>query len=322
MTSKRKQLVDYIASHELAPDKVPQALQTLELVPRRMDWLKLLDRLLLWSGACSLLVATAFFIAANWGQLSRFSKFAGLEIMLVMVIVAYVQVSRPVLAKLLLLVASMLVGILLAFYGQTYQTGADPWQLFATWAALMLPWVIVSRFSSLWLLWLLVVNLALSLYLGVFRPRWMPNISDIIMLALFCLNITALVVWELRPGAILASTERWSARIIATAAGGCITWLGMEKIFGFDNQSRADDLGFLLWAIWCAVTVYVYRYRRRDLFMLAGAALSFSTLAMSLVARLVFESVDIGGFLVLSLLLIGLGSGSAIWLRNIQRGWQ
>ena len=34
---------------------------------------------------------------------------------------------------------------LLAFVGQTYQTGADAWQLFATWAALALVWALGRR---------------------------------------------------------------------------------------------------------------------------------------------------------------------------------
>ena len=37
------------------------------------------------------------------------------------------------------LLAMLGMGALFAYFGQTYQTGADPWQLFALWAALSLP---------------------------------------------------------------------------------------------------------------------------------------------------------------------------------------
>ncbi len=42
--------------------------------------------------------------------------------------------------KAALLLATLLLGVFLALFGQTYQTGADPWQLFANWALLILPW--------------------------------------------------------------------------------------------------------------------------------------------------------------------------------------
>ena len=40
---------------------------------------------------------------------------------------------------LLGLLALLGIGGLFAYFGQTHQTGADPWQLFALWAALVLP---------------------------------------------------------------------------------------------------------------------------------------------------------------------------------------
>ena len=70
--------------------------------------------------------------------------------------------------KAALLVAAILLGVLLALFGQTYQTGADTWELFATWAALITPWVIVGRFAGLWMLWLALLNVAIVLYFWFF----------------------------------------------------------------------------------------------------------------------------------------------------------
>src|SRR5699024_11365250 len=44
--------------------------------------------------------------------------------------------------QLLLLIASIITGSLLALFGQVYQTGADTWQLFFAWAILITPWEI------------------------------------------------------------------------------------------------------------------------------------------------------------------------------------
>ena len=56
------------------------------------------------------------------------------------------------------------VGGLLAFFGQTYQTGADTWQLFALWAALTLPLCLGLRHPLLWIVWLVVAHLAITLW--------------------------------------------------------------------------------------------------------------------------------------------------------------
>ena len=67
-----------------------------------------------------------------------------------------------------LLSAMILVGGLMALFGQTYQTGADPWQLFFNWALLVFPWVLISRFHVMWLVWLGLLNLSVHQYFQVF----------------------------------------------------------------------------------------------------------------------------------------------------------
>ncbi len=73
-----------------------------------------------------------------------------------------------------LFAAAVLVGPLLGVYGQTYQTGADPWGLFAFWALLILPWVVVAHFTALWILTIALLDTALVLYwiqVASSRPR-------------------------------------------------------------------------------------------------------------------------------------------------------
>ena len=67
----------------------------------------------------------------------------------------------------------MLVGGLLALIGQTYQTGADPWQLFALWALLALPWCLGARSDMLWAPWALVAMTACVLWADAHaRSAW------------------------------------------------------------------------------------------------------------------------------------------------------
>ncbi|QDF67971.1 DUF2157 domain-containing protein [Shewanella sp. SNU WT4] len=322
--SIRKQLQGYIAAKDIAPEHVAAALQVSKLRPNHGQWFTFIEQLLLWCAALALVIAALFFIAYNWDDFGRFSKFAGLEVLVILAVASYLKWGKQALvAQVSLMAASIAVGVLLAFFGQTYQTGADPWQLFAIWAALILPWVIVGRFSALWMLWLTLVNLALVLWLVDLRPRWLffPMYESLLW-AMCIVNGLALVAWELILRPCLALTERWSFRLIATVAGTSLTLLALEPIINHNEYSQVDNTAVVVWGLWLLVSVVCYRYWRRDLFMLAGAALSFDTLVVCLFARLLLNDFDIGGFLVLALIIIGLGVGSAIWLRNVQRGWQ
>lgn len=58
-----------------------------------------------------------------------------------------------------------------AFFGQTYQTGTDPWQLFALWAALTLTLCLGVRHSVLWMAWVMVALTAAELYAQVQTSR-------------------------------------------------------------------------------------------------------------------------------------------------------
>ena len=98
---------------------------------------------------------------------------------------------------MLLLIASIITGSLLALFGQIYQTGADTWQLFFAWAILITPWVVIARFPALWLLWLGLINAFLLLYLDVANLQFikysLQNISQVAILALF--NFIAFYSW-------------------------------------------------------------------------------------------------------------------------------
>src|SRR3546814_15416019 len=79
----------------------------------------------------------------NWNDLGRFAKFGLVGLLLIVAVIGYwrLGVDRAA-GKASLLVASILLGALLALFGQTYQTGADTWELFANWAVLMAPWAL------------------------------------------------------------------------------------------------------------------------------------------------------------------------------------
>lgn len=100
-------------------------------------------------GAAFFGLGIIFWIAANWETLPRFGRFALLQAtMFCMLVGAW---RRPGARVPLSLAGFLACGALFAYFGQTYQTGADPWQLFALWAALTLPLCLGVRHDALWM---------------------------------------------------------------------------------------------------------------------------------------------------------------------------
>ncbi len=121
--------------------------------------------MLLFLGSALVLTGVIFFFAYNWASMGRFLKLGVIEGgMIACIIASRRRGSGELEGKVLLLSGSVLVGVLLAVYGQVYQTGADAFELFVGWGALISGWVIVSEFAALWIVWLVVLNTGTILY--------------------------------------------------------------------------------------------------------------------------------------------------------------
>jgi len=322
MPSPRNQIIHLIQQGFIKPDQVDEALAVSELRPSSNNWHAFIDRVLLLLGGLSLAFALMFFVAYNWSDIGKFAKFALVQIAIVIAIGCYWKLGVDKLsAKVSLLVGSILIGVLLALYGQTYQTGADPWQLFFSWALLILPWALLGRFSAIWFVWLLLVNLSLVLYhQTISSSLWFLFDAETGLLwLLFSFNTTALVVWELSSKHCQWLSARWAVRILATVSGTTISWLVILAIF---ESSRNGFSSILVWLAWMPLFYFSYRKLRADLFMLAGMCLSGILIIVSLLAYAIIDSFEAGGFLLIAIALIGLGSGATIWLKGIHREWQ
>lgn len=322
MTSPRNQIIELIEQDCIPPEKMSEALSTTKVTPDGQSWRIFIDYLLLWLGALALAFAAMFFIAYNWNDLGRYAKFGMMEGLIVLTVLAYWKLDKDkVPAKVSLLMASIFLGVLLALYGQTYQTGADPWQLFFNWALLMLPWAIIGRFPAIWILWIGLINLSITLYFMAFRNMfWMMFDSEVEMLWwVFIFNTVVLVVWELLENKWVWLAQRWATRLLAVVNGTAITWLVLYAIF---DSRQGGAVSTMIWMVWLAGLYFVYRMKKPDLFMLAGGCLSGIVVVISFLGRHMLDRFEAGSFLLLALLIIGLGTGAAIWLRNVHREWQ
>jgi uncharacterized membrane protein len=321
MFTRRTLIQGWIENGSIPPEHIARALALSGVTPDGKRWRAFIDGALLALGVLALACAVVFFFAWNWEDLGRTSRFVIVQALMVAALLAWWRLGLDRLtARMALLLAAIALGVLLALFGQTYQTGADPWQLFAIWALLMLPWALVGRFAPLWLLWLALLNLAAALY---FDTRF--NLVDIAFgsrgaldWALLALNSAAWAAWEFASRRFPWLTlGRWPVRLIATTSGFAVTELVLRSIF--DPDSSPAVLAWGGFAAWLAVVYSVYRVRLPDLFMLAGACLAVIVCVTTLAANTLLRGSFLeGGLLLLALLVVGQAAAAAVWLRRVQ----
>lgn len=204
-------------------------------------------RLALLLGAGLLASAAVCWVAANWPYATAMQKLAGVQALLALgaLLAALRLWRRPdsigvtSAAANALGLAAVLVGALFALIGQTYQTGADPWQLFAVWTLLILPWVLILPTVFLLCLAALVANVALVLFL-------MREISagwTVLAACMTALNLTLLGLRELA-GMRLAADDPWrvAPRALMMALSGW--WLACLLLALLDSRPYGLLLGW------------------------------------------------------------------------------
>ncbi len=264
-----------------------------------------------------------FWIAANWSEWSRGARLGLIQFALLAAVAA--ACLWPAVRNAALLGAILALGGLLAFIGQTYQTGADTWQLFATWAALSLLWVLAARSDLMWTVWVVIAALALALWTGPLglwdqlfsAGRQTAAMQSLSMLAWFVLGLVPLVVASIAPLRPAGGWGRWSHRVawgmaLAVWAGSCVAELFVGR-------------GWLgLWSVAALLIALVFwlslRTRWRDLPTLSLTVAAANVLVVALAARLLFSRYeDVGALLVLGLLGLACLGASATWLLRQQQ---
>jgi len=324
--SKRLLLLEWAEQSRIDPERLTEAMRVSDVLPSADDWRGFLDTLLLWLGALLTASGVVFFFAYNWDDLGRFTRFALVEGLLLVALLGVWRLGIDRLSgKIALMVAAVFVGVLLALVGQTYQTGADTYELFAVWCVLILPWTLIARFDGLWVFWLFLLNVAVIIYYDTFGGIFgvVFGVEQMLWL-LFLINTTALLVWEflVSRGHSSRRSIRWMTRLLATVSCGLITALA---IFGiFSDSQWLSLLGPIIWLVWMVCAYLWYRTVVLDVYVLAIAVLSAVAVVNVVLARILFDGVleHSGGLLVMSLSVIGLSSFGAFWLRGVVKGAQ
>jgi uncharacterized membrane protein len=301
-------------------DDVLRALGIASASPPARAWIRFLTQALLLLGAGLLLSGIVCFFAFNWDSLGKFAKLGLLQLAIAVCAVIGWWRLRDLAGRVAVSAAAVLVGPLLGVFGQTYQTGADPWGLFAAWALLIAPWAIVAHFTPLWVLEIALADAALTLF-------WfqVPDLESSTWLYLFPLlagiHIVAVAAWEWqRRRAQPWLDDLWAPRLLVAATFAFLLVPAMAFVFDI-SEGRARTFGFF--ALWTAIAAafVIYRRVREDLFMLTVAGGSVLIMLAVLLARLLFEELklEMGGALVMALFIIGEVTLGVTWLRRSVR---
>lgn len=287
-------------------------------------WFSWAEQNLLFFGSALVLSGIMFFFAYNWSVMGKFLKLGLLEIGVVACVASsYWLGLHKISGKILLLSASVLLGVLMAVYGQTYQTGADAFELFVGWAALILGWVVVSEFAALWFFWLVLINTGSILYwVQVLEP------AHSVKFEYLCLFIAALngVALLCREGAVKKGFHfldgKWLRGILVVAILSVLSIPPMSIILEIDAYSHSHVVpvaSALVWPVVALCGYFCYRAILRDMLALALILMNACLILLTLVGKLMLDrhhGSEEFMLLLFALIIIGVVSVTAFWLKR------
>jgi uncharacterized membrane protein len=261
--------------------------------PTAIEWQRFLASALLLLGAGLVLSGVISFFAFNWAALGRFAKMGLIAAGMTCCAVVALQRPNTLLSRVLLSAASVLLGALLAVFGQTYQTGADPWGLFATWAVLILPWAVAACFTPLWLLFVALVDTAHVLYLAQVRQGDHSELT--LVLGLVAVHVLGVMAWEaqsLRREPWLR--DQWGPRALLSTALALLLVPSLAIVISPDWNSPLGPVSVVSLTFLVVTTGLFYRLVRPDTFMLTAAAGTVMTLLTTAMGRLLIVRLNLG----------------------------
>ena len=255
-------------------------------------------------------------IAANWDALGRLGHFALLQGLVLATGLS--AALRPKSRAPLGLLAFLGIGALFAYFGQTYQTGADPWQLFALWAALALPLCLGVRSDVVWAPWALVAVTAISLWTYTYSGhRWGVQ-ADQLTVHLLAWSASLVLAAVLSPvGSRFTGAGAWSFRAAVTLSVLAIGLTALGGLFHRNVQAQ-----YLLGVLVFAVALGVLNARGLfDVFAVSAVVLGLNVLLVGGLARWMFEGGGdtIGRLMLLGLLAAGLLAVSVSGILKLAR---
>lgn len=308
----------------LPPQALERALQLAVETPPRPWWRRFISTSLMGLGSLLVLSGVIYFFAFNWAGLHRFGKLGLIMAAVAASAVAAKRLGEGLAGQFALLFAAVLVGPLLAVYGQAYQTGADPYELFLGWAVLILPWVALARFGPLWLLLLALVNVGIPLYWDQ-ALAWDGD-SGPAALGLTLALVNGLA-WGTQEHFAHRGVEwlqpRWLPRVLSVMTLAPLVAIAEWMTVDPSDTTPFHVASLLLLVLVAGLTYAFHRLVRSELFFLTLDALGAMVLVTTLAGRALFHGNSewdwIRSFFFMGALIVGEVGLTVWWLRQEAR---
>ena len=303
--------IEWLVEHKyLAKENIEPAKHCLQVNINNQDVYQFFQLGFQWLASIFIGVSFIFFVAANWDELGTLGKFFIIQIPVVLSALAYLYFKNQSIKKSALTIAFLTIGAAFALFGQTYQTGADTWQLFFNWALIAAPFVFISRTTVLYVLWGLVINIAYIEYARL----WLDD--ELALFVNILLNIVLLISWEIISNKCTWVKNHWPTNILSAYLLSLCTY---AFAVGLWNQQGIAFISLVLSHGVVAACFYFFRYKNFNFLVLVYLGIVLITCANFLLFR-IFENHWNSFFFLLSFLLtISMGFGLAKQLRRIHK---
>jgi uncharacterized membrane protein len=280
------------------------------------------SRLFLTIGIALVLSGIIYFFAFNWAKITPTAKLSSIQFGIVGCLVGVCVYSlQRISGQLLLLSASILVGVFMAVFGQIYQTGADSYQLFMMWSLFTFGWTLLSNFAAGWAVWLFITNMFLVLW---WEQAALPTkeMEFMIFTYMTILNGSALA---LREYLVVDKVWKWLAvrwtRVILTITTLITMLIPVVVLILEPSQATGSIiLGSIIGLAGHCLAYFVYRYKLQDMWSLSTIILSGCIIAEFIIFKLLlgeqFWRADAGMYLFMGLMTLGIFTTAVIYLRK------
>lgn len=315
----RSTLFELAARHRLDPAATRRLIALAGLDTEPPDLARALPRWIGVLAAALVGLGLVLWVAANWDALGRVAQLALVQGLVLASCLGALLVPRARAGAALL--AFISIGALLALLGQTYQTGADPWQLFAWWAVLAIPLSLAVRSDALWTPWALIAITAVALWSRTHGGvPWSRHAGDLAAYPLAWVAAGLIVVWLSPALSRINGAGLWSLRTAVTLAVSLVT---VTSIFGLASDSGFGQYWLGLVALG-ATALALALPRTFEIGSLGAVALGIDTLLVSGLARLLLDGFagrddPIGRLLLIGLLAAALVAGTVAALVGLAR---
>lgn len=271
----------------------------------------------------SFLLGTGFFcsgliswIAANWYGFSHDEKFYGVQLLFILSLATSLLYHRPpnqqyqaLPSQVALFISAISIGGLFAIIGQTYQTGANNWQLFALWAVFQS--ILLFAAPNIANAWLFLVTTMTACFLWLDTGHsWRQALSLYILIAISLLSI---VMTEL--GKNFFNDQRWRILIRFSALVLIISMLLLE----FDLLSSTSRWHSLLNITIALALSWFYSRKIADIVIVAlNILLLILTVAIESTHFLLnILGNDTISYIIIGLVVLAIGVGSVLFFHHL-----